>query len=98
MLVTNPIWVVKTRMCLRFRPVEAAGSSSRAAGSATPEYRGLWDGLRTIFRREGIRGAYKVRQQHVCVCAPGVRTDTRLSGSAARPLWSVARRTPVYGV
>ncbi|KAJ1977225.1 mitochondrial FAD carrier protein flx1 [Dimargaris verticillata] len=45
-LCTNPLWVVKTRMC----------TTSRAAQGA---YRGLWDGLATIARQEGIRGLYR---------------------------------------
>ncbi|KAJ1981509.1 mitochondrial FAD carrier protein flx1 [Dimargaris xerosporica] len=45
-LCTNPLWVVKTRMC----------TTSRAAQGA---YRGLWDGLVSIARHEGIRGLYR---------------------------------------
>ncbi|KAI8865828.1 putative mitochondrial folate carrier protein Flx1 [Ramicandelaber brevisporus] len=45
-LCANPLWVVKTRMCT---------TSSGQQGS----YRGLWDGLSTIARTEGIRGLYR---------------------------------------
>jgi solute carrier family 25 folate transporter 32 len=60
-MLTNPIWVVKTR-------VFATGKNDPAA------FRGLWgrfdcffasapadevDGLRTIYRAEGTRGLYK---------------------------------------
>jgi len=45
-VMTNPIWVVKVRM-FTTKP-------------DTPQsYRGLWDGLRTIHRTEGIRGLYR---------------------------------------
>ncbi|KIR27762.1 solute carrier family 25 (mitochondrial folate transporter), member 32 [Cryptococcus deuterogattii 99/473] len=45
-MLTNPIWVVKTRV------FGTAKHDSIA-------YRGLWDGLRSIYRTEGIRGLYK---------------------------------------
>ncbi|KAI0052626.1 mitochondrial carrier [Auriscalpium vulgare] len=45
-VMTNPIWVVRVRMF-------ASPTDSPTA------YRGLWDGFRTIYRTEGIRGLYK---------------------------------------
>lgn len=45
LMFTNPIWVVKTRLCLQY------GQSDR--------YRGMWDALIKIYRQEGIRGWYK---------------------------------------
>ncbi|RKP08977.1 mitochondrial carrier domain-containing protein [Thamnocephalis sphaerospora] len=45
-ITTNPLWVVKTRMCVTNRGDQGA-------------YRGLVDGLSLIARREGIRGLYK---------------------------------------
>ncbi|RSH85743.1 hypothetical protein EHS25_003884 [Saitozyma podzolica] len=45
-MLTNPIWVVKTR-------VFATAAKDQMA------YRGLWDGLRSVYRTEGIRGLYK---------------------------------------
>lgn len=45
-MLTNPIWVVKTRVF---------GTAKNDAVA----YRGLWDGLRSISRTEGIRGLYK---------------------------------------
>lgn len=45
-MLTNPIWVVKTRV------FGTAKNDSIA-------YRGLWDGFRSIYRTEGIRGLYK---------------------------------------
>ncbi|KAI9598792.1 mitochondrial carrier domain-containing protein [Syncephalis fuscata] len=45
-MMTNPLWVVKTRMCVTNRTDQYA-------------YRGLLDGLGQIMRKEGIRGLYK---------------------------------------
>ena len=49
--VTNPVWVVKTRMCL-------------VSTSTVPhymQYGGLWEGLVNLWKYEGIRGLYSVR-------------------------------------
>lgn len=48
--ITNPIWVVKTRMCLQY-----------AATSSQTEvyYNGVIDGLIKLYRNEGIKGFYK---------------------------------------
>ncbi|KAK4690070.1 hypothetical protein P7C73_g39, partial [Tremellales sp. Uapishka_1] len=45
-MLTNPIWVVKTRVF----------ATPRTDPSA---YRGLWDGLTSIYKTEGLRGLYK---------------------------------------
>eukprot|EP00042_Codosiga_hollandica_P034301 m.239386 g.239386 ORF g.239386 m.239386 type:complete len:286 (+) comp54371_c0_seq1:76-933(+) len=45
MVVTNPLWVVKTRMC-------------SAPTWAQLPYRGIWHGLKTIFQSEGLAGLY----------------------------------------
>ncbi|KAJ1923739.1 mitochondrial FAD carrier protein flx1 [Tieghemiomyces parasiticus] len=45
-LCANPLWVVKTRMF----------ATDRGAKQA---YRGLWHGLTSIYRYEGVRGLYK---------------------------------------
>uniref|UniRef100_A0A182K3M3 Mitochondrial folate transporter/carrier n=1 Tax=Anopheles christyi TaxID=43041 RepID=A0A182K3M3_9DIPT len=47
--MTNPIWVVKTRLCLQ---------CNERAGSGTG-YAGMVDGLTKIYRTEGIRGLYR---------------------------------------
>lgn len=50
LVLTNPIWVVKTRLCLQY--------GSEGKGS---EYRGMVHALAQIYKEEGIRGLYKVR-------------------------------------
>ncbi|XP_048590205.1 mitochondrial folate transporter/carrier [Nematostella vectensis] len=47
--VTNPIWVVKTRMCLQYG--DGAGQ--------TKKYTGMMDAFIKIWRQEGLRGLYK---------------------------------------
>ena len=61
-LITNPIWVVKTRMTLQRRvaadAIPAAAAAAGAGNGAKP-YAGFVDALRTIARAEGIGGLYK---------------------------------------
>lgn len=52
LLMTNPIWVVKTRLCLQYDNNIDAKSDKR--------YRGMVDGLMKIYRTEGVRGLYSV--------------------------------------
>ena len=52
LLMTNPIWVVKTRLCLQYRDDVYLAESKR--------YSGLSDALKKIYRTEGVRGLYKV--------------------------------------
>jgi len=47
--MTNPIWVVKTRLCLQ---------STNTAVDAVTKYKGLTDALIKIARTEGFRGLY----------------------------------------
>ncbi|XP_029155340.1 mitochondrial folate transporter/carrier [Nylanderia fulva] len=51
LLMTNPIWVVKTRLCLQYAEDVNIAESKR--------YRGMIDALRKIYKTEGIRGLYK---------------------------------------
>lgn len=54
LVLTNPIWVVKTRLCLQYGEVD--GKSA--------EYRGMVQALAQIYKEEGIRGLYKVRRKN----------------------------------
>ena len=49
--ITNPIWVVKTRMCLQPATAAEVPNSQR--------YNGVIDGLVKLFKQEGIRGYYR---------------------------------------
>ncbi|KYQ53417.1 Mitochondrial folate transporter/carrier [Trachymyrmex zeteki] len=51
LLMTNPIWVVKTRLCLQYADDVNIAESKK--------YRGMVDALKKIYRTEGIRGLYK---------------------------------------
>lgn len=51
LLMTNPIWVVKTRLCLQYAEDVNVAESKR--------YRGMVDALKKIYKTEGIRGLYK---------------------------------------
>jgi len=56
LLITNPIWVVKTRLCLQY------GAPDRGLPpTAVPvtSYRGMTHALVTIAKEEGVRGLYK---------------------------------------
>lgn len=50
--VTNPIWVVKTRLCLQY-----SGPQSRI--TQAPQYKGMIDALFKLWRHEGVKGLYK---------------------------------------
>lgn len=51
LVMTNPIWVVKTRLCLQYDG-ETKLPHNR--------YNGMFDALSKIYRAEGIRGLYSV--------------------------------------
>ncbi|PMD25635.1 mitochondrial carrier [Hyaloscypha hepaticicola] len=51
--VTNPIWLIKTRLQLDKNIVEKTG------GVAVRRYRNSWDCIKQVVRQEGIRGLYK---------------------------------------
>lgn len=51
--VTNPIWLIKTRLQLDKNVVEKSG------GQAVRRYRNSWDCIRQVVRGEGVRGLYK---------------------------------------
>jgi solute carrier family 25 (mitochondrial folate transporter), member 32 len=52
LLMTNPIWVVKTRLCLQY--------DNKIDFNSDKRYRGMIDGLSKIYRTEGLRGLYSV--------------------------------------
>lgn len=56
LVMTNPIWVVKTRLCLQY---------GRDVQSAETRYNGMIDALAKIYRQEGVRGLYRVRTEIV---------------------------------
>ncbi|XP_050095693.1 mitochondrial folate transporter/carrier isoform X1 [Anopheles aquasalis] len=56
--MTNPIWVVKTRLCLQCDDRVKAGTGTG--------YAGMMDGLTKIYRTEGIRGLYRVCATECC--------------------------------
>lgn len=51
LVMTNPIWVVKTRLCLQY---------GRDNGPPNTRYSGMIDALAKIYRAEGVRGLYRV--------------------------------------
>lgn len=53
LVMTNPIWVVKTRLCLQYDGMPVKNSQSK--------YGGMFDGLVKIYRNEGVKGLYRVR-------------------------------------
>lgn len=52
LMMTNPIWVVKTRLCLQY-------DSSSNDNKIDTKYKGVFDALRKIYHLEGIRGLYR---------------------------------------
>lgn len=53
LVLTNPIWVVKTRLCLQY------GGMDEHAVDASKRYVGMVDALRKVYHYEGIRGLYR---------------------------------------
>lgn len=54
LLVTNPIWVVKTRLCLQY------GIKGAVPRETATWYNGMGDALVKIYQMEGVRGLYRV--------------------------------------
>ncbi|XP_046363035.1 mitochondrial folate transporter/carrier-like isoform X1 [Haliotis rufescens] len=51
LVLTNPIWVTKTRLCLQY--------DKPGAPTSSVHYKGMADALFKIYKFEGIRGLYK---------------------------------------
>ena len=51
--VTNPIWLIKTRLQLDKNVVERTG------GAAKRRYKNSWDCIRQVVQQQGIQGLYK---------------------------------------
>lgn len=54
LLVTNPIWVIKTRLCLQY------GNEAAYVARGGQFYYGMSDALIKIYKTEGVRGLYRV--------------------------------------
>lgn len=50
LLITNPLWVVKTRLCLQYE---------KSANPKNFVYSGMINALQQIYQQEGLRGYYK---------------------------------------
>lgn len=52
LVMTNPLWVVKTRLCLQYMDDKHLPETLR--------YNGMIDAIKKIYRTEGVRGLYRV--------------------------------------
>lgn len=52
LVLTNPIWVVKTRLCLQYSDVSSNSANLK-------NYHGMIDALTKIYKQEGLRGLYR---------------------------------------
>lgn len=66
--ITNPIWVIKTRLCLQYGNASPTPSSSTTSvprmkeNNPLPEikrYSGTWDALKKVYKYEGVSGLYR---------------------------------------
>lgn len=69
-LVTNPVWVVKTRLQLQQRAALQALPKVVLPAATAPPYAGFADAVRSIARQEGLGGFYKgLGPSMLLVCA-----------------------------
>jgi len=59
LMITNPIWVVKTRLCLQYGNQMGLGGPMGANLPPVTSYKGMSHALVTIAKEEGVRGLYK---------------------------------------
>lgn len=60
--ITNPIWVVKTRLCLQYGITSPETITDGSRASLLPEskrYSGTWDALKKVYKYEGFSGLYR---------------------------------------
>ncbi|CAH1776198.1 unnamed protein product [Owenia fusiformis] len=55
LVITNPIWVVKTRLCLQYDRFSIDGTKCQKS----QQYSGMVDTMTKIYKFEGIKGLYK---------------------------------------
>lgn len=67
LVMTNPIWVVKTRLCLQY---------GRESETPQTRYKGMIDALARIYREEGVRGLYRAS---ITIAAPNPFCPANLS-------------------
>nr|ACO14711.1 Mitochondrial folate transporter/carrier [Caligus clemensi] len=51
LILTNPIWVIKTRLCLQF--------DNNPSSNSNGNYKGMFDAFKKILKAEGFPGLYK---------------------------------------
>lgn len=57
--ITNPIWVVKTRMCLQYGNVATLEGARDSLLPESKRYSGTWDALKKVYKYEGVGGLYR---------------------------------------
>jgi solute carrier family 25 folate transporter 32 len=73
LVMTNPIWVVKTRLCLQYSDMD------RTRLPESKRYLGMMDALNKIYYNEGIRGLYKVCIVSLSCCQVNLSYIMRLT-------------------
>jgi len=56
---TNPIWLIKTRMQLQLKSIEAEHVIQGSSSDVKPPYKNIFDAARTIVKEEGVLALYK---------------------------------------